>query len=318
MAKSDQDFQRLLEEEQAEKTAQNKKLKAQSSKLTSQKAGFIGVSIAAIAILFAIVIYDPFTGSLRWGSGQEQTDVSSSDTAGDYQAPVWWKESANKYPVTLTQWQKDTFTEENRQKLFNEISTHYNGSAIDYAARTLPAESTGFTSDVTKELLEDGTLNPMFSYWTKELYIAEVGGMLERIINPTFGNWENDGYNGRLTQVSYSALEDLFSQRWLDSNPTSENMPLYVSSSDIEYLPEGGSRWIGVIDHITTNFAYDQSIRNYKATLEVDIVYTTWTQSREKITENAQIRLVLVPNQDIYSNGSKNHIVIDEAQLEVR
>jgi hypothetical protein len=321
MPEVESDFQKLLAEDKADKARQDEALKKQRGNASrNKKIGFGAVGGFTVLLLATIIVYDPFTGALRFGDGVDQTGSKPPAVAQTVQQPKWYQESTNEFPVELDAWQKKTLTDENAKEIYPAIEMYYNGSILESYALTLPSESTGYTSDPAQELLEDGTLNPMFSYWTKELYVRETGAMLERLINPTFGNWVEDSSNGRLTDGTYKTLGNLFSKQWLDSHPNATDLPLFVNSSktDINYLPAGEKRWVGKIANIDSELNYDRSIRNYRVSLVADIVYTSWTQDQEKVTENAQIRLTLVPNQNEYSNGSANHIVIDESQIEVK
>jgi len=329
--KAKTEFEKLLDEEKADKARQDAALKKQRGNTSrNKKIGLGAAGVFAAAVLTAVIIYDPFTGAVRFGDGgEDQTGSKAPGTATTVQQPQWYNEPANEFPVQLDDWQKSTLkdsdTEEGKangdvEKIYNSIETYYTGSLLESYALTLPAESAGFTADPKQELLEDGTMNPAFSYWTKELYVREVGSMLERLINPTFGNWEDDSNNGRITDKSYGALKGLFSKQWLEAHPNSSDLPVFTggSKTDVNYLPTGQKRWIGEVTNMESEFNYDESIRNYRVSVVADIVYTSWTQDREKVTENATIRLTLVPNQNEYSNGSANHIVIDESQIEVK
>lgn len=339
--KAETQFEQLIAEEKADKLRQDEALKNQKSHVSrNQKIAFGAVGGATALLIVAILIYDPFTGALRFGDGEDQTR-SQVPSNSSIQQPDWWQEPANAYPIALEDWQMQTFNngeavapeantgsgdkdtpaaKENVEELYSSIEAYYSGKALESYALTLPSEASGFTSDPAAEKLEDGTLNPMFSYWTKELFVQETGAMLERLINPTFGNWAEDSNRGRLTNITYNALSDLFSQKWLANNLESSKLPVFVppATTEISYLPEGEQRWVGEVKNVTIDFAYDMSIRNYRVTLVTDIVYTSWTQDQEKVTENAEIRLFLVPNQNEYENGSANHIVIDESQIEVK
>lgn len=53
----------------------------------------------------------------------------------------------------------------------------------------LPSEISGYTSNLDELFLEDGTYNPLFSYWTKEVFSEEVTLIIEALTNPVFGGW---------------------------------------------------------------------------------------------------------------------------------
>lgn len=324
-SKPQTEFEKLMAEEKADKARQDQALKKQRGNGSRNRKVLLGVGAGAIALIVAgLVIYDPTSGALRFGekdtkqvAAGNQTEISSNGNVAG-QPQNWWEEPANKYPVKLQPWQQQTFDSKKSDAIYKQVDEAYIGSQLESASNQLPSESTGFTSDPKQETV-DGQLNPLFSYWTQENFEAETGSMLERLINPTFGGWDSDSNAGRMTDGSYKKLRDLFSKTWQESHQNASDLPVFLGGGkSVDYLPNGGSRWVGQVKDMTTDFQYDESIRNYRVTLVADISYTTWTQSKEKVTQNAEITLNLVPNQNEYANGSANRVVIDSGKIEVK
>jgi len=326
-SKPQTEFEKLMAEEKADKARQDQALKRQRGDNSRNRKVLLGVGAGVTALIVAgLVIYDPTSGALRFGEKEthqvaagkgEGTDTQKNGNVAG-QPQNWWEEPANKYPVELQPWQQQTFNPKNATEVYASVDAAYTGTMLESASNQLPSQSTGFTNDPKQETV-DGRLNPLFSYWTQEDFEAETGTMLERLINPTFGGWQADSNAGRMTDGSYKKLSDLFSKTWQEAHPNASDIPVFLGAGkSVDYLPSGGSRWIGQVKDMTTDFQYDESIRNYRVTLVADISYTTWTQSKQKTTQTVELTLNLVPNQNEYANGSANRVVIDSGTIEVK
>ena len=156
----------------------------------------------------------------------------------------------NQIPFEHENWQADdyktqTSNEGNTQKFLETIRTSIEAGKLDngtlaLASSTLPSEAAGYTSDQDKVTLEDGSLNPMYAYWTKELFETEVGTTLERLLNPTFGGWENYQYSEYQanTQFDTSIISDMFTPNWLEANtgkPYNEYVPVMADWGSDNY-----------------------------------------------------------------------------------
>lgn len=271
----------------------------------------------------------------------------------------WWQKDDNKFPVDVPKWttkaaptnhqelpertddDSDSEEESNNtsaqdkyeellndrfgresdalQKLYEDSQRTYEGEALANAAVQLPSREGGYTDDVDKRELEDGSLNPVFSFWTREGFTGEVGVLFNRLLNPVFGDWQNASENGA-DQGAMDTLSDLFTSEWLNNNSpgnlpivTTENAPI----SDVDYLPEGGVRWVGVIDPASEswNFVYDQELKGYSVTYSAKVTYSAWKQDKGVVSFDANLELHMIPNSLGQNTASGNRILIDKASL---
>lgn len=205
------------------------------------------------------------------------------------------------------------------KKLYEDSEKTYEGEALANAAGQLPSREGGYTDDVDERELEDGSLNPLFSFWTREGFTGEVGVLFNRLTNPVFGDWQSASENG-VDQGAMDTLSDLFTSEWLNNNSpgslpivTTENAPI----KDVDYLPEGGVRWVGVIDPASEswNFVYDQELKGYSVTYNATVTYSAWKQDKGVVSFDANLELHMVPNSLGQNTSSGNKILIDKASL---
>lgn len=212
------------------------------------------------------------------------------------------------------------------EKLKKEILDYYSDSEMTSSSNTLPSEESGYTSDPAQEYLEDGSMNPYYSFWTAEVFQAEVGTDIQRLINPSFGGWDLYQYSAypANTYFNMDLVSDMFTERWITDNSSknmSEYVPVYADWEGNDYglgdqLLDSGPRWYGQVTSSNTTFQYDDSIQQYTVNMEINVKYTAWTKSQTKLEKNAVLTLKLVPN--INGAGKSSHrVLIDEASLKV-
>lgn len=286
---------------------------------------YTSIGAVAFALIAGVTIYDPFTNSLRFGDGQNTVVAAPPEESVAPAPPVeskqWYQESENLYPISLDEWQKKPFDSQDKGQVLGIVGEREASTSLGSSSNVLPQESTGYTPDINQQELEDGTINPMFSYWTAENFTQEVGTMLERLVNPTFGGWETAQYSSSDFQTE--TLQDLFTDKWLGSeglNP--QSYPVYVDWSDNSYglsdqLLLGGTRWAGDVQTVTTNFVFNPETSQYDVNLVANVKYTAWNKDQSKIEKNGVLTLNLVANPEQSKGASENRVLIDSAKLEV-
>lgn len=245
----------------------------------------------------------------------ERSDDDGDDSNSDDEP------SANSAEEKYEELLNDRFGKESDalKKLYEDSQTTYEGEALANAAMQLPSREGGYTDDVDKRELEDGSLNPVFSFWTREGFTGEVGVLFNRLLNPVFGDWQNASENGA-DQGAMDTLSDLFTSEWLNNN-SAGNLPIVTTENapikDVDYLPEGGVRWVGVIDPASEswNFTYDQELKGYTVTYSAKVTYSAWKQDKGVVSFDAQLELHMVPNSLGQNTASGNRILIDKASL---
>jgi hypothetical protein len=128
--------------------------------------------------------------------------------------------------------------------------------AQEYSLETLPSSSTGvlpskesnpnLTSDPSKYLNSDGSINPNYSYLTDENTFAVMQDDLQRIINPVYGDWASlqnkdwlslDGQH--VDSSAWENLKNIFdssvANEITDSASARRLLPLYADWDQNEY-----------------------------------------------------------------------------------
>ena len=297
-----------------------------------------------IPTLAALVIAATIGGSVVFNDGNSSDGADSSDNGGrtsaiTNEAPKnedgsvdtsddFWKEKGKETPVKTKEWTKSEYSEEAFTKDKGIILTTAMDSSTPGGtdATLLPSESAGFTSDVSKEYLNDGTINPDFSYWTAEVYQAEVTSHVERLLNPTYGGWSKFQYPAYPGNSSFelNTVSDMFTTRYLNENsenPFSDYIPVYADWNGDNYggenqLLESGPRWYGTLDTVSSDFTYDDATQQYTVKYAADVTFTAWTTDESKLEKKGKLELTFVANVN-GANASSNRVLIDNAKLTV-
>ncbi|PVE58792.1 hypothetical protein DC432_15660 [Microbacterium testaceum] len=225
------------------------------------------------------------------------------------------------YPLRLEEWQLAPVDAAPSSETFEAIGAKYVGSTLRTAAMTLPSEASGYTSDLAQNVLEDGTLNPLFSYWTQESFIREVGFIFEKLLNPRFGGWEIAQYDPEA--FSAEGLRDVFAPAWWEANGGNpQAFPLYIDWSGDAYgmgdtLLANGTRWIGEATDLQAGFTYNEETLQYSAQVVAQLRFTAWTQDQKQVTKDGTLTLVLVPTPEDASANTPLRVLVESASLEV-
>lgn len=311
------DLSALVEDEKTDRARQDRDLNTAAQSRNRKKILIFGSAIVAVVLVFgALIIYDPFTNSLRWGAGPKQTEVGATAPGGSgvQSTPEWWQEPSNKFPSPVQEWSKDAYNPKNQTDLEKQAYTSYFPTNIGMVGSGLPSESAGFTSNLSKAKLKNGAQNPDFSYWTDKVFTGEMGLMVERLINPVFGDWVDSEF---LTNAPPTTLDDLFTDRAVQNMRNQrDRYPILIDTYN-ENLLDGGVRWVGSMKNFNVTLSYNAFTGQYGGTAKVDILYTAWTKDKKTVTKNATLTLNIVSNAGHAGNSSDNRILIDSASLAV-
>lgn len=318
--------------------AEDKIINKTRRKEKAKKATIItGGSILAVAVTAGFLFFTPFGGDLNFNKSATTApvstpDSSSGDTAKKIVEPPqdttedFAKDPSKMYPIPLKDWQTKSHKDQSGDSLKKDILTSISGTELNSTSNILPSEASGFTADSSKETMEDGSLNVRYSYWTAEVFQSEVGGYLERLLNPTFGGWEMYQHNGVGSSGYFDTalISDMFTDKWVTDNadkPTSEYVPVFADWGHNNYglsdqLLLTGSRWIGTVTSSETAFAYDSDKNQYAVDLTAKVKFVAWTKDQSKLEKNGTLTLHLVANAD-HLNASDHKVLIDSANLKM-
>jgi hypothetical protein len=293
--------------------------------------------LLAAGVTAGFLFFTPFGGDLNFNKNANTSPITvpGSVPNGNSQKIVqppedttedFAKDPSKKYPIKLKDWQTKLHKEQDGDSLKKDILTSLSGSELNSSGNVLPSETSGFTADSSKETLEDGSLNVRYSYWTAEVFQSEVGGYLERLLNPTFGGWEMYQHNGIGSSGYFDTtlISDMFTDRWLSENAdkkTAEYVPVFADWGANDYglkdtLLTTGSRWIGTVTSSNTAFTYDSEKLQYSVDLTAQVKFVAWTKDQTKLEKKGTLTLHLVANADKL-NGSDHKVLIDSANLKM-
>lgn len=316
---------------------EDKLINKQRKKKTTKKLVIIGAGVAlTCSIAAGMLILDPFGSGFK-SDGNDESNPSVTQTADpkemmevDPKDLISTEEDfatgSKRFPIKTDEWQEIRAADQDTNDLRQSIVETYAGSGLASSSGTLPSEAAGYTSDQSKKMNEDGSLNPAYSFWTSESFVAEVGEYTERLINPVFGGWDLYQYSAYPASQFFDVnlLADMFTSDWRIENadkPYSEYVPVMADWTGNDYgmgdvLLESGSRWIGEVTSSTTEFTFNPEEEQYTAVMVANIKYTAWTKDQGKLEKTGTLTLNLVPNLN-QLNESGHKVLISSASLKV-
>lgn len=157
---------------------------------------------------------------------------------------------------------------------------------------SLPSEEAGYTSNLEDMFLENGDYNPMFSYITQENFSKELLTLLESIVNPVFGNW-NDFFNsGDPAAFDKNEALNIFLPETLD-NTSPTDLPLLVDPSGNGFGMKG-ERFNMILNSVDNDFNFDDGVVSVNTV--ADITLQGKNNAGENVDKHVTVNLNLVQN----------------------
>lgn len=265
----------------------------------------------------------------------ESDEEDSVDRSKEYN---WAKQNNSIFPDKTEPWENEVTGKNNSpfssddsgKKVENRQFQKFNNFDYYAAANELPSEAAGFTSDDSKVLNEDGTLNPFYTYWTKELFIKETNDILSRITNPVYGDWEYYQFSNSLKEESgYRILHQKFADivpPYVNPETTRQQLPIYADwdkndygMGDVLNPLSQGLRWYGNIDSTETTFTYNDEKGQYDVVMNLNVTYSAWSKDKKPLKKQGVISLNLAANTDNGDNivPSSKKVIIKSGSLSV-
>lgn len=252
---------------------------------------------------------------------QKVSAAKDSDPSDEIDAP--WNKEDKVFPVPLDKWAQKSgvngVSEEEQKQVLNSFLP----TTLGIDAGTLPSEAAGFTSDDGQVTDAEGNLNPAYSYWTKESYTAEVGQIVEKFINPIFGNWEKYEYAGSNPQGIDPAAQfpATFTDELLNSKqPVQDWLPIYADWNNNDYgrndFSSTGGRWYGELESSTSTFKYDEDSSQYTVEFTGDVKFTAYDKDGGKVSEKGTLKLELVANPS-GERGLGGKVLVNRSSLTI-
>jgi len=227
--------------------------------------------------------------------------AKEADPADEVDAP--WNKEGSVFPVKLDKWEQDSGVQGLSPEDKAKVAETYYGSDLSTSASILPSEAAGFTSDDSKSENADGTLNGYYSFWTQESFTADAGEIIEKFLNPRFGNWEQYQKPGSNPGSINPAQQfpNTFTTELLDSKePVQSWLPIYADWNGNNYgrndLSATGARWYGEITDSNSDFVFDEETGQYTVNFKANVKFTAYSHDGEKVSEKGVLSLEFVAN----------------------
>lgn len=289
-----------------------------------------------IAALVAAVVIVGGGGTALWltlspGSAQIDPDRNKGKTQAvgereidpDTEQDASFNTEDGVFPIPLDDWQKlqgtDGLNAEQEAALIQTLS----GSDLYSSAFVLPSESSGFTSNDELIYNEDGTLNPLYSFWTQESYTSGAGQIIEKFLNPRFGNWE--AYQGKGANPNSIDPTALFPNTFTadalkNTEPVAKWLPIYADWNDNNYgrsdLSATGQRWYGQVEESLSEFVWDEATSQYSVNFTANVKFTAYKSNGEKVSEKGVLTLEFVANPG-GERGSGGKVLVNRSSLTI-
>lgn len=251
----------------------------------------------------------------------QKAGTKKADPTNESAAP--WNTEAGVFPIALDEWQKGPGTEGLSPEGEAALLETYAGSYLNSDASVLPSEAAGFTSDDNLIFNEDESINPLYSFWTQESYTAAAGQILEKFLNPRFGNWE--AYQGRTADPNGIDAAALFPNTFTDDvlkagEPVANWLPIYADWANNSYgrgdLSATGARWYGQITSSTSEFIWHEEESQYSVNFVADVKFTAYKSNGEKVSEKGKLTLEFVANPG-GERGSGGKVLVNKSNLTI-
>lgn len=329
----------LIREDQEAEKKEDEILESEKKQGHTKKIVFGSLGVLALCgIVVGGVLFNPFDNDQKVGTNNVST-VAPSDNGGSDDENVvnvdlkdsvkvddFYLEEGRYFPAEVNEWAKTEYSSEIESEITENVITTAEGSEWGISSNLLPSEAGGYTSDDSKQFLEDGTINPDYSFWTAEVFQKESTIAMERLLNPTFGGWGVYQYPAYSANTEYDQLilGDLFTNNWKTANQEkaySDYIPIYADWNADNYggqenLLVSGPRWHGDIVDSSTEFVYDETLQQYSATVTANVKFTAWSQEQTTLEKNGVLTIKFVANANGEGDGL-HKVLIDEASLKV-
>lgn len=335
----DEELDALIFADQEDKIREDNELNSARKKTRNKKILFSGIGAASVLALSGVFfLANPFGGDQTAGDVKNGTVSTPGGTSGKNEDPAanpnnnanvsneddFWMETGRMYPVNLKEWELTPYPRDGESP---ELASNYIRTipGVDSTLNNLPSRSSGFTDNPKEVRLPDGSLNPLYSYWTQEGFNEFVGISMVRFVNPIFGEWElyqHPENNDVINTYEYlpHLFEDVFDPEYFDAvrdRPSKEWIPIYADWDANDYgmsdqLLKGGPRWMGVLESLRNEFKYDSKTQSYSATVKGNVTYHAWAKDQTKLTKKGVITF------DVKKGPENNRYLISNAKLEMK
>ena len=291
-----------------------------------------GLALAAVLAIGTTAVV-----SHHGGNDTQQVQAGGTSAPGVLESLAQQNSGASESeaptPLTLDPWQTVKWSGATEKDITSAQKTWAaeqakTGMAGVRSTSTLTPESAGFTSDPTKATV-NGAPNPLYSYWTSDLFNQESALEVQAFINPAFGGWGSAQAPkaNPASQLNASTFAGIFTESFVKStkgkNP-SAYLPIladwkgngYGGAGVVEQT--GGAYWIGEVTSSTAKWKYDDQALGYTVDATYNVKFTGVRADGSTATKNGVLKLKFVPAPLAVAEAGGYRVQVDAASLEVK
>lgn len=194
----------------------------------------------------------------------------------------------------------------------------YRSGYIGDISQNWPSRGMGYTNNPELEQLEDGSLNPWYSYVVAEDVQWFFGHNLQRLLNPVYGGWFY--WHEAPEEIGLTNFRELFTADWWDENIENgdvSNLPIYADWDNNNYGLDnevGTYGWFGEVTDAEVEITEgEDGLSVIDATLYIE--YSALSGG-DTISRDAQLDIQVIPNTED-TEDINNRMLISSAQLSV-
>lgn len=307
--------------------------KAETKKKAKTRNKLIIAIIAVLVIIVGLIFINPWTG-IMFSGGDEPTKLKAAHASPDKteaKVPFYEESEEIKPPVAIPEWAKSPAENDasilDASRVKDAQKALADTRLLALVNTGLKQEELGFTSDINKMQSKTGGLNMRFAYVTTEQFLKESNDITTRLLNPTYGSWEEFQYPQSKAKANFnpklfSAITSDAYQKKNFGKTDKSYLPVYADWNSNNYgvknLVPRGVRWIGQITDADTTFKYDKKNINYEYFVTYKVKFTAWSTTHTKLTKNGVLKIKYITDRAAAGDKSLFRIKIDAATLKVK
>ena len=250
-----------------------------------------------------------------------------------------------EYPVEVPKWSKQPFADGaslNNEETLAEVNKFAEDiQSFQASVSWMPSgvqgtwdgAGTAYTNKIEDKFINDNVINPEYAYALKEDYVEAYSTYVQRLINPTFGEWifaqKYSPAESVKNKAEYQVLNDMFSDEWWAAN-VKENedysaIPVLADWNGdnfgglefAEPVPSRYGTFFGVVNETEENYVTVETLGKDERDSEIlkidtPVKYVAFGVDDELIEKFGTLSMTLASNSEPIS---PNRVVIVESKL---
>jgi hypothetical protein len=249
---------------------------------------------------------------------------STSDMVVPKAQPVTKAPAITVDPWQLTPWagpKADAITSDQKEWVREHAETTLKGVRGNVG---LVSEAEGFTSNPDEATTAEGVPNPLYNYWTQELFTEQSALEVQALVNPVFGGWAEHQQPNAAGSLKPAAFAGIFTERFVKDLGKNQHLPVMADWKNDGYgsagvVPQaGGSYWLGEVVSSNSKWTYDNALGGYRVKVTYSVKFTGVRADGSKVVKHGTLKLAFVPAPVAVAEAGGFRVQVDEASLSVK